>query len=52
MSRWLSQQKTPANRASIPAGVELLREAPQRAEAGDVDWLKSHGKVYTAVEAA
>lgn len=35
-----------------PAGVELLREVQQQAEAGDVDCLKSQGKVYAAVEAA
>jgi hypothetical protein len=34
------------------AGVELLREVQQRAEADDVEWLKSHGKVYAAVEAS
>ena len=32
--------------------VELLKEAKQRAEAGDVTWLKQHGRVYTAVDAA
>ena len=29
--------------------VQLLREARERAEAGDVDWLRRHGKVYQAM---
>jgi hypothetical protein len=32
--------------------VELLREVQERARRGDVDWLKQHGKVYEAVDAA
>jgi hypothetical protein len=32
--------------------VELLREVQQRAEAGDVQWLVGHGRVYQRVEAA
>jgi hypothetical protein len=32
--------------------VELLKEAKQRAEAGDLAWLKQHGRVYAAVDAA
>ena len=32
--------------------VELLREVQERAQRGDVDWLKQHGKVYEAVDAA
>ena len=32
--------------------VELLREVENRARAGDVDWLRRHGKVYTALDAA
>jgi hypothetical protein len=35
-----------------PQVVELLRQVESHAKAGDVDWLKQHGKVYTAVEAA
>lgn len=35
-----------------PVVVELLRQIEAHARAGDVDWLKQHGKVYTAVEAA
>ena len=32
--------------------VQLLREVKERAERGDVAWLREHGKVYAAVEAA
>jgi hypothetical protein len=32
--------------------VELLREVEKHAMAGDLVWLKQHGKVYAAVEAA
>jgi hypothetical protein len=32
--------------------VNLLKEVRERAERGDVDWLKQHGKVYAVVEAA
>jgi len=32
--------------------INLLREVQERAERGDVDWLRQHGKVYAAVEAA
>ena len=32
--------------------VQLLREVKDRAEGGDVAWLASKGKVYTAVRAA
>ncbi|MGD1278600.1 MAG: hypothetical protein ABR964_15410 [Tepidisphaeraceae bacterium] len=32
--------------------VELLRQIELHAKNGDIDWLKLHGKVYTAVEAA
>ena len=35
-----------------PATVELLRTVEARARAGDVAWLKRHGKVYAAVEEA
>jgi hypothetical protein len=35
-----------------PRVVELLREVETRARNGDLDWLKQHGKVYAAVEAA
>lgn len=29
--------------------VKHLREVRERAEAGDIGWLKKHGKVYEAV---
>lgn len=32
--------------------VELLREVQARAQRGDVEWLKQHGKVYTSLDAA
>ena len=32
--------------------VQFLREVKERAEQGDVTWLKKRGKVYAAVEAA
>ncbi len=32
--------------------VNFLREVKERAEGGDIDWLKKHGKVYAAVGAA
>jgi hypothetical protein len=35
-----------------PEAVELLREVEARASAGDVAWLKEHGKVYSALDAA
>jgi hypothetical protein len=35
-----------------PHVVELLRQIEAHANSGDVEWLKQHGKVYAAVEAA
>jgi hypothetical protein len=35
-----------------PQTVELLRQVELHAKSGDVEWLKQHGKVYAAVEAA
>ena len=32
--------------------INLLREVQQRAEKGDVEWLRQHGKVYAALGAA
>lgn len=32
--------------------IELLHEIQERAEQGDVEWLKQHGKVYAALGAA
>jgi hypothetical protein len=46
----------PADDPSEPcleaAGVQYLREVKQHADLGDIEWLKSHGKVFAAVEAA
>ena len=35
-----------------PDVVELLRQVELHAKNGDVAWLKQHGKVYAAMEAA
>ncbi len=35
-----------------PETVELLREVEAHARRGDVNWLKRHGKVYAALDAA
>ncbi len=35
-----------------PQVVELLHQIEAHARNGDLDWLKQHGKVYAAVEAA
>jgi hypothetical protein len=32
--------------------IELLREVESRAKDHDIDWLKRHGKVYAALDAA
>jgi len=32
--------------------VRLLREVEEKARQGDLDWLRRHGKVYEAVDAA
>ncbi|MFI5378210.1 MAG: hypothetical protein ACHRHE_02785 [Tepidisphaerales bacterium] len=32
-----------------PGMVELLRQVERHAQAGDIEWLKRHGKVYAAV---
>lgn len=32
--------------------VQLLREVAERADRGELDWIKAHGKVYRAVDAA
>ncbi|MFN0020258.1 MAG: hypothetical protein ACKVP0_18510 [Pirellulaceae bacterium] len=46
----------PADDPSEPCleaeAVQFLREVKQHADSGDIDWLKSHGKVFAAVEAA
>ena len=35
-----------------PEVVELLRQVEQHARAGDVVWLQSRGRVYSAIKAA
>jgi hypothetical protein len=42
----------PSEACYEPHTVELLRQVEQHAKSGDVEWLKQHGKVYAAVEAA
>lgn len=42
----------PSEACSEPHVVELLREVEKHAKNGDVNWLRQHGKVYAAVEAA
>ncbi len=42
----------PTEPCFTPETVELLRDIETHAKNGDVDWLKQHGKVYAAVEAA
>lgn len=32
--------------------IELLREVESKAKSRDIDWLKRHGKVYAALDAA
>ena len=32
--------------------VEFLRRVEQHAQRGDIEWLKQHGKVYAALDAA
>ena len=32
--------------------VQLLKEAKERADRGDIAWLKQHGKVYALIGAA
>jgi len=33
-----------------PETVQLLRQVEERAQQGDLPWLKQHGKVYEAVD--
>ena len=50
------EQVIPAEDPSEPCyeseTIELLREVHERALAGDIDWLRTRGKVYQLVEAA
>jgi len=32
--------------------VQFIREVQERAQRGDLEWLREHGKVYEAVDAA
>ena len=41
----------PSEACYEPETVELLQEIERRALRGEVQWLKEHGKVYTAIEA-
>lgn len=42
----------PTEPVYTPDVVKLLRDVQAHALAGDVDWLRQHGKVYAAIEAA
>jgi hypothetical protein len=42
----------PSEACFEPETVELLRQVELHAKDGDVKWLRQHGKVYAAVEAA
>jgi len=33
-----------------PETVQLLREVAERAEQGDIEWLRRHGKVFEVVD--
>lgn len=35
-----------------PETVHFLREIEDRAQKGDLEWLRQHGKVYQSVDAA
>ncbi len=42
----------PSEACFEPETVELLRQVEARAKQGDINWLRQHGKVYTALGAA
>jgi len=42
----------PSERCLESEAVNLLREVEEHARRGDVEWLKQHGRVYEAVDAA
>lgn len=42
----------PSEACFEPQVVEFLRQVEAHAKSGDVEWLKQHGKVYAAMEAA
>jgi hypothetical protein len=35
-----------------PETLRFLREVTERAERGDIEWLRRHGRVYEALDAA
>src|SRR4051794_37343082 len=42
----------PAEPCYEPHTVRFLKEVKERADANDLPWLKQHGKVYAALDAA
>jgi hypothetical protein len=42
----------PSEPCYLAETVQFLKEVRERAERGDVAWLRQHGKVYAAVDAA
>lgn len=42
----------PSEACYEPRTVELLRQVEAHAKAGDIEWLKTRGKVYAAISAA
>ncbi len=42
----------PSEACYEPQTIELLRQVELHAKSNDLDWLKLHGKVYAAIEAA
>lgn len=42
----------PSEACYEPETVDLLRQIEEHAHRGDLDWLKQHGKVYAALDAA
>ena len=42
----------PSEACFEPDVVKFIRDVHDHATAGDVEWLKRHGKVYEAIEAA
>src|SRR5438874_2509301 len=48
----LARDADPSEPCFEPPVVEFLRQVESHANSGDLEWLKQHGKVYAAVEAA
>jgi hypothetical protein len=42
----------PSEACYEPETVELLRQVEEHARRGDLEWLRRHGKVYAALDAA